>query len=72
MEKKYRKMRKGELYPPIPRKPVPKGTEESSGFLYYIAVMMLFGVVLCLVLGALDYVSQDMTPITTDAVEYFE
>jgi hypothetical protein len=72
MEKKHRKMIKGELYPPIPLKPVPKGREKASDSFYYIAVVMLVGVLLCLVLGALDYVSQDITPITTDRVEYFE
>ena len=64
MERKYYMAKNGELYPPIPRKPSPKGTNESTGSLYHIAVMILFGLLLCFVMGALDYVSEDMTPVS--------
>jgi hypothetical protein len=71
---KYRKTKKGALYPPTPRKPVPKGRDESTDSLYHIAVMMVVGVLLCLLMGALDHVSQDTTPTTdtTGAIDYFE
>jgi hypothetical protein len=71
---KYRKTKKGALYPPIPRKPVPKGIDESTDSLYHIAVMMVVGVLLCLLMGALDHVSQDTTPTTDTSgeMEYFE
>jgi len=71
---KYRKTKKGVLYPPIPRKPAPKGRDESTDSLYHIAVMMVVGVILCLLIGALDHFSQDTTPTTdtTSAMEYFD
>ena len=70
---KYPK-KKGELYPPIPRKPRPKETEKSQDSLYHIAVMILVGVLLCIVMGVLDHFSLDTTPTTdtTDTIEYFE
>ena len=71
---KYRKTKNGVLYPPIPRKPVPKGRDESTDSLYHISVMMGVAVILCLLMGALDHFSQDTTPTTdtTGAIEYFE
>jgi hypothetical protein len=70
---KYPK-KKGEQYPPLPRKPLPKETEESQDSLYNFAVMMLVGLVLCLVMGVVDHFSLDTTPTTdtTDTVEYIE
>ena len=74
MEKKYPKRKKGQPYPARPRKPLPKGTDESTDSLYHIAIAIAFGILLCLVMGTLDFVSQDTTPTTdtTETIEYFE
>jgi hypothetical protein len=74
MEKKYPKKKKGQPSPARPRKPSPKETAESTESLYNIAIVILFGISLCLAMGALDYVSQGRTP-TADmrqTIEYFE
>ena len=74
METKYRKTKKGALYPPILRNPVPKGRDESTDYLYHIGVMMVVGILLCLLMGVLDHVWQDTTPKTDTSgeMEYFE
>ena len=73
MQKKYPKKERGLPFSAIPRKPLPKKTEESADSLYHIVIAIVFGVFLCLSMGALDYVSQDMTPTTdtTESIEYF-
>jgi hypothetical protein len=74
MEKlKYAK-KKGKRNAPIPRKPIPRKTEESQDSLYHFAVMMLVGLVLCLIMGVLDRISQDTTPTTdtTNTIEYID
>jgi hypothetical protein len=72
MERNHKKKRI--LFPLVQRKPVQKATEESGDSLYHIALMILVGVMLCLVLGALDYVSEDTVPpaYTTEIIESFE
>jgi len=71
---KYRKTKEGVLYPSIPHKPVPKGRDESTDYLYHIGVMMVVGILLCLLMGVLDHVWQDTTPTTDTSgeMEYFE
>ena len=74
MEKNYPKKKKAEFYSAIPSKPLRKGTEESADSLYHIVIAVVFGILLCLVMGALDFVSQDTTPTTdvTETIEYFK
>ena len=74
MEKTYPKKKKAESYSAVQSKPLGKGKEESADSLYHIVIAVVFGILLCLVMGALDFVSQDTTPTTdmTDTMEYFE
>ena len=74
MEKRDRKKKKALQYPAGPRKPSPSKREESADSLYYIAIVAVVGISLCLIMGAFDYVSQNTTPIadTTETIEYFE
>ena len=74
MEKKFRSKKKARPFPAGQRKPSPKRTEESGDTLYYIAIVTVVGISLCLVMGAFDYVSQNTTPIAdiTETIEYFE
>jgi len=74
MQKNYPKKERGLPFSSIPRKkPLPKKTEESADSLYHIVIAIAFGVFLCLSMGALDYLSQDMTPTTdtTESIEHF-
>ena len=66
--------KKGEQYPPIPGKPLPKKTEDTQNSLYHYAVMMFVGLVLCLIMGVHDHLSPDTVPATdtTDTIEYIE
>jgi hypothetical protein len=74
MDKKYPKKRKGQPYPAKPRKPSQKETAVSADSLYHIAIVIVVGISLCLFMGALDYVSQDMTPAADmrETIEYFK
>jgi|GEM_PF-3348441 len=74
MEKKYPKTKNRESRRPIRRKPLPKDPEESTDSLYHIAIAIIFGIILCLVMGALDHFSLDTTPTThrTGSIEYFD
>jgi hypothetical protein len=74
MKTKYLKKEKGQSYSARPRKPAPKETGESADTLYHIAIVIMFGISLCLGMAALDYVLQDTTPTanTTETIEYFE
>ena len=74
MEEKYPKKEKEQPHPARPRKPSPKETSESADSLYYIAIVIVIGISLCLFMGALDYVSQDTTPATNirQTIEYFQ
>jgi len=74
MESKYSKKEMGPTNPSIQRKPLPKEKEASDESLYHIAIAIVCGLLLCLVVATLDYVSQETTPTTetTDTIEYFE
>ena len=73
MEEKYPKNKKAHKSSAIPRKPLPKKTEESADSPYYLVIAFAFGILLCVSLCVLDYVSKDTTPTTdtTQTIEYF-
>jgi hypothetical protein len=74
LEKKYLEKKKGESHPTLPREPQAKGAGESSDSLYQIFFMILVGVLLCLAVGVLDFLSQEeaSTTNTTGMVTYTE
>ncbi len=73
MEAKYPKRTKRQAHSAIERKPLPKETEPSADSLYHLVIAFAFGVLLCVSLCVLDFVSKDTTPTTdtTQTIEYF-
>jgi len=72
--KKYLGKESGESNPTIPRNPQPKGAGESSDSIYHVVFVILVGILLCLALGVLDFLSQETTSTTntTKMIEYRE
>ena len=72
--KKYLGKKRGGSNPTIPRNPQPKGAGESSDSIYHLVFMILVGVLLCLAIGVLDFLSQETasTTRTTKMLEYRE
>ena len=64
MDKKHPKKSKRVAHAPGPGHTLRKDTEASDNSLFHIAIVIVFGILLCLFMGALDHVSKETTPIS--------